>query len=66
MACKTRNHILIYWGTMEIKTANMVDLLELDEEWIELIIEAKNMGMQREEVRGFLADGMKDELLGTD
>ncbi len=51
---------------MEIKTANMVDLLELDEEWIELIIEAKNMGMQREEVRGFLADGMKDELLGTD
>ena len=51
---------------MEIKTANMVDLLELDEEWVELIIEAKNMGMQLEEVRGFLANGMKDGLLGTD
>lgn len=44
----------------------MVDLLEFDEEWVELIIEAKNMGMQLGEVRDFLANGIKDEILGID
>lgn len=54
MACKTRYQILIYWGTREIKMENTVELLELDEDWVELIIEAKNLGMQLEEVRVFL------------
>ena len=53
MDCKTRSHHLIYWGKREIKTENMVNLLELDEEWVELIMEAKNMGMQYGEVRDF-------------
>ena len=66
MVCKTENHILIHWGTREIKAANMVDLLELDAEWVELIIEAKNMGMQLEEVRVFFETRKKDEIVGTD
>ena len=49
-----------------IKTANIVDLLEFDEEWVELIIEAKNMGMQPGEVRDFLANIIKEEILGID
>ncbi|WP_148347966.1 anti-repressor SinI family protein [Bacillus rubiinfantis] len=48
---------------MEIKTANIVDLLEFDEEWVELIIEAKNMGMQLEEVRAFLEHKLKDDIV---
>ncbi|WP_191274515.1 anti-repressor SinI family protein [Neobacillus kokaensis] len=39
----------------------MVDLLVLDEEWVGLIIEAKNMGMQLEEVRSFLEKIVKDD-----
>ncbi|SDN54171.1 anti-repressor SinI family protein [Bacillus sp. OK048] len=46
--------------------ANTVDLLELDEEWVELIIEAKNMGMQLEEVRRFFENGLKDEKVEKD
>ena len=66
MACKTRNQIVVHLGTREIKMANTVDLLELDEEWVELIIEAKNMGMQLEEVRGFFENGLKDEKVEKD
>ncbi|MDR4888207.1 anti-repressor SinI family protein [Fredinandcohnia sp. QZ13] len=41
----------------KIKTANKGDLVELDEEWVELIIEAKNMGMKLEDVLDFFKKG---------
>ncbi len=44
----------------------MVDLLELDEEWVALIIEAKNIGLQFEEVRDFLANEIEVKMVGTD
>ncbi|WP_428910632.1 anti-repressor SinI family protein [Niallia sp. Krafla_26] len=53
-------------GDDEINTANTVDLLEIDEGWLQLIIEAKNIGLQLEDVRFFLANGKKDEILGID
>ena len=37
-----------------INTANTGVQVGLDEEWIELIIEAKNLGMELEVVRDFL------------
>lgn len=37
-----------------INTANTGVLVGLDEEWIELMIEAKNLGMELEVVRDFL------------
>ncbi|MFS0820687.1 anti-repressor SinI family protein [Bacillus sp. 1P02SD] len=44
----------------KIKTANKGDLVELDGEWVELIIEAKNMGMKLEDVLAFFEKRMKD------
>ncbi|EKN62901.1 anti-repressor SinI family protein [Schinkia azotoformans] len=34
--------------------------MDIDEEWVKLIIEAKNIGLKLEEVRDFLKNGMKD------
>lgn len=48
-----------------IKTANKGDLSELDAEWVELIIEAKNIGMTRKDVMDFLENRMKDKARGT-
>ncbi|WP_141430592.1 anti-repressor SinI family protein [Bacillus sp. 03113] len=35
-----------------VKTKNLLD--GLDEEWIQLIIEAKKIGIEKEEIRHFL------------
>ncbi len=49
----------------KIKTVNKGDLVELDKEWIELIIEAKNMGMTLRDVSDFLENGMNDVARAT-
>ena len=60
MACKTTKPYINLWGLRKIKAANKGDLMELDEEWVELIIEAKNIGMKPEDVMDFLENGMRD------
>lgn len=60
MACKTTLPSINLWGMRKIKTANKGDLVELDKEWIELIIEAKNMGIKLKDVMDFLENRMKD------
>ncbi len=45
----------------KINTVKKGNLVEIDDEWVKLIIEAKNMGLKLEDVREFLKNGMKDE-----
>lgn len=60
MACKITKPYINLQGLREIKTASNESLVELDGEWVELIIEAKNMGMKLEDVMDFLESRMKD------
>jgi antagonist of SinR len=41
-------------------------LEEIDQEWLQLILEAKNIGMVKEEIREFLIqNGVKDMLMDS-
>lgn len=41
-------------------------LEEIDQEWLQLILEAKNIGMVKEEIRDFLIqNGVKDILMDS-
>lgn len=41
----------------------MVDTVDLDLEWIELILEAKNLGISDEEIRRFFEEVKKENVI---
>ena len=60
LSLKTKKPYSNLRGMRKIKTVNKGDLVELDGEWVELIIEAKNMGLKLEEVMVFFENKMKE------
>jgi len=50
----------MFWEGQFVVSEKIVINMEQDREWIQLILEAKNLGLEKEEIRSFLL-GMKVE-----
>lgn len=52
----------VSWGE-DILTEQNVKVKGIDLEWLQLIMEAKNLGLQKEEIREFLHNNRAKEVL---
>jgi hypothetical protein len=50
----TKNFCFFFGGYLNIMGTTLLDVKELDQEWLELIIEARNIGIPFDEIRDFL------------